>query len=86
MSEDQNLNHYLLEQLKEALSLLKQLKKGYADLGGVNPFANFNADNIQDVITQAGGVKNILTDWTLQLDKVEDNLESVGKSVSTRGR
>jgi hypothetical protein len=68
-------------ELKEALSLLKQLKKGYADLGGVNPFANFNADNIQDVITQAGGVKNILTDWTLQLDKVEDNLESVGKSA-----
>ena len=68
-------------ELKEALSLLKQLKKGYAELGGVNPFASFNADNIQDVITQAGGVKNILRDWTLQLDKVEDNLEGVGKSA-----
>jgi hypothetical protein len=68
-------------ELKEALSLLKQLKKGYAELGGENPFANFNADNIQDIITQAGGVKNILIDWTLQLDKVEDNLEGVGKSA-----
>ena len=70
-------------ELKEALSLLKQLKKGYAELGGVNPFANFNADNIQDIITQAGGVENILTDWTLQLDKVEDNLEGVGKSAKS---
>jgi len=68
-------------ELKEALSLLKQLKKGYADLGQENPLASINADNIQDVITQAGGVKNILTDWTLQLDKVEDNLEGVGKSA-----
>ena len=68
-------------ELKEALSLLKQLKKGYADLGGENPFASFNADNIQDVITQAGGVKNILRDWTLALDRVEDNLENVGKSA-----
>jgi hypothetical protein len=70
-------------ELKEALSLLKQLKKGYAELGGVNPFANFNADNIQDIITQAGGVENILTDWTLELDKVEDNLESIGKSAKS---
>ena len=68
-------------ELKEALSLLKQLKKGYADLGQENPFASVNADNIQDVITQAGGVKNILREWTLELDRVEDNLEGVGKSA-----
>jgi hypothetical protein len=68
-------------ELKEALSLLKQLKKGYADLGQENPFASVNADNIQDVITQAGGVRNILTQWTLELDRVEDNLEEVGKSA-----
>ena len=68
-------------ELKEALSLLKQLKKGYADLGQENPFASINADNIQGVITQAGGVKNILTQWTLELDRVEDNLEDVGKSA-----
>jgi chromosome segregation ATPase len=68
-------------ELKEALSLLKQLKKGYADLGQENPFASVNADNIQDVITQAGGVKNILREWTLELDRVEDNLEDVGKSA-----
>jgi hypothetical protein len=68
-------------ELKEALSLLKQLKKGYADLGQENPFASINADNIQDIITQSGGVKNILTQWTLELDKVEDNLEGVGKSA-----
>jgi hypothetical protein len=68
-------------ELKEALSLLKQLKKGYADLGQENPFASINADTIQDVITQAGGVKNILRDWTLELDRVEDNLEGVGKSA-----
>jgi hypothetical protein len=68
-------------ELKEALSLLKQLKKGYADLGQENPFASVNADNIQNVITQAGGVRNILTQWTLELDRVEDNLEEVGKSA-----
>jgi hypothetical protein len=68
-------------ELKEALSLLKQLKKGYADLGQENPFASINADNIQDIITQSGGVKNILTQWTLELDRVEDNLEDVGKSA-----
>ena len=61
-------------ELKEALSLLKQLKKGYADLGQENPFASVNADTIQDVIKQSGGVKNILRDWTLELDRVEDNL------------
>jgi len=70
-------------ELKEALSLLKQLKKGYADLGQENPLASVNADNIQDIITQAGGVKNILTEWTLELDKVEDNLEGVGKSAKS---
>ena len=68
-------------ELKEALSLLKQLKKGYADLGQENPFASINTDNIQGVITQAGGVKNILTQWTLELNRVEDNLEDVGKSA-----
>ena len=70
-------------ELKEALSLLKQLKKGYADLGQENPFASINADTIEDVITQAGGVKNILRDWTLELDRVEDNLEDVGKSAKS---
>ena len=70
-------------ELKEALSLLKQLKKGYADLGQENPFASINAGNIQDIIIQTGGVKNILTQWTLELDKVEDNLETAGKSAKS---
>lgn len=70
-------------ELKEALSLLKQLKKGYADLGQENPFASVNADNIQDIIMRAGGVKNILTQWTLELERVEDSLEDAGKNAES---
>ncbi len=68
-------------ELKEALSLLKQLKKGYADLGKENPFEGINASNIEDTIRAMGGVNKVLTQWTLELDKVEDNLEDVGKSA-----
>lgn len=67
-------------ELKEALSLLKQLKKGYADLGQKNPFAK-DAENLDKVVKRAGSVENALKQWTLALDKVEDNLESVGKSA-----
>ena len=68
-------------ELKEALSLLKQLKKGYADLGQENPFASINSDNIEETIRAAGGVNAVLKQWTLALDKVEDSLETVGKSA-----
>ena len=68
-------------ELKEALSLLKQLKKGYADLGQENPFASINSDNIEETIKAAGGVNAVLKQWTLALDKVEDSLENVGKSA-----
>lgn len=67
-------------ELKEALSLLKQLKKGYADLGQENPFAK-DAENLDKVVKRAGSVENALKQWTLALDKVEDSLEDVGKSA-----
>jgi hypothetical protein len=71
-------------ELKEALSLLKQLKKGYTDLGDTtNAVFLSNTDNIKDTITQAGGVKSILEKWTLELDKVEDSLETAGKSAKS---
>jgi hypothetical protein len=67
-------------ELKEALSLLKQLKKGYADLGQKNPFAK-DAENLDKVVKRAGSVENALKQWTLALDKVENSLEDVGKSA-----
>lgn len=71
-------------ELKEALSLLKQLKKGYADLGKTTEDVfSTNSDNIKDTIIQAGGVKSILEKWTLELDKVEDSLETAGKSAKS---
>lgn len=71
-------------ELKEALSLIKQLKKGYTDLGQTTEevFA-VNSDNLKDQIIQAGGVRSALEKWTLELDKVEDSLETAGKSAKS---
>jgi hypothetical protein len=71
----------LPEQLKEALSLLKQLKKGYEDLGKENPLKGIDATNLENFIKGAGGVKNVLKQWTIELDVVETQLEDLGKSA-----
>jgi hypothetical protein len=78
MAKNQNLSP---EQLKEALSLLKQLKKGYNDLGKEDPLKGVNAANLESFIQGAGGIKNILKQWTIELDTVDDQLESLGKSA-----
>jgi len=54
MAKNQNLSP---EQLKEALSLLKQLKKGYDDLGNGNPLKDINAANLESYIQGVGGIK-----------------------------
>ncbi len=78
MAKNQNLSP---EQLREALSLLKQLKKGYDDLGKENPLKGINAANLESFIQGAGGIKNILKQWTIELDNVDDQLENLGKSA-----
>jgi len=74
----ENLNP---QQLKEALSLLKQLKKGYEDLGKENPLKGIDATNLESFIKGAGGIKNVLKQWTVELDVVETQLEDLGKSA-----
>ena len=74
----ENLNP---QQLKEALSLLKQLKKGYEDLGKENPLKGIDATNLESFLKGAGGVKNVLKQWTIELDVVETQLEDLGKSA-----
>jgi hypothetical protein len=70
-------------QLKEVLGLLKQIKKGYESLDQTlpDPFANVNAGNIEKVVKDLGGAPAVLKKWTIELDKVEDQLDTVGKNA-----
>jgi hypothetical protein len=79
MAKNQNLSP---EQLREALSLLKQLKRGYEELGQENiRLKGIDATNLEGFIKGAGGVKNILKQWTIELDTVEDQLDDLGKNA-----
>jgi hypothetical protein len=70
-------------QLKEVLGLLKQIKKGYESLDQTlpDPFANINASNVEKAVKDLGGAKTVLKEWTIELDKVEDQLDTVGKNA-----
>ena len=71
------------EQLKESLNLLKQIKKAYEALEKPipDPFKDINASNIESKLESLGNVNDVLKDWTLELDKVDDELTIVGKNA-----
>jgi hypothetical protein len=70
-------------QLKEVLGLLKQIKKGYESLDKPlpDPFVNVNAGNIEKTVKDLGGAEKVLKNWTLELDKIDNDLDLIGKNA-----
>lgn len=70
--------------LREALLILKQIRKSYSDLGEINPLEGITSSNFEQEIQQAfgGDIDKALSSWLNELDIVEDRLEDAGKSAS----
>ena len=70
-------------QLKEVLGLLKQIKKGYESLDKPlpDPFENINTNNIEKTVKDLGGAEKVLKNWTLELDKIDNDLDLIGKNA-----
>ena len=75
MAKDPNLDP---KQYQQIVNLLKQIRRGYADLGKTNPF---NKKTAQDFVNEMGNANEAIIGLVDELDKVDRQLDDVGKNA-----
>ena len=77
MANESNLDPKKYEQV---VNLLKQIRRGYADLGKANPF---NKKTAADFVKEMGNADEAIVSLVDSLDDVDKQLDSIGKNAKS---